>query len=179
VGWCGPETERSEGDYTARVFCPQGLALTARGPQAPTSKQQSQLKAVIDEINGRISRSAAQAIRQPRDRLKGQPQERQHSAAVGGTRDRLPPARGTIFLARGMEARRAETRNPKRDQRGSARASPVRRCRTRHHGIIGHRKPVNSSGEKRGLSEREPSDLSRSRASDRTRGTECARRGVH
>src|SRR6266700_1151441 len=26
-----------------------------------------------------------------RDRLKGQPQERQHSAAESGTRDRLPP----------------------------------------------------------------------------------------
>ena len=48
----------------------------------------------------RISRSAAEAIRQPRDRLKRQPQERQHSAAVfGGTRDRLPPARGAIPLA--------------------------------------------------------------------------------
>jgi len=23
------------GDYTARVFCPKGLALTAWGPQAP------------------------------------------------------------------------------------------------------------------------------------------------
>ena len=48
----------------------------------------------------RISRSAAEAIRQPRDRLKRQPQERQHSAAVfGGTRDRLPPARGAVPLA--------------------------------------------------------------------------------
>jgi hypothetical protein len=27
-----------------------------------------------------------------KDRLKGQPQERQHSAAEGGTRGRLPPA---------------------------------------------------------------------------------------
>jgi hypothetical protein len=34
VGWCGPERS----DYPARVFCPQGLALTAWGPQAPTSK---------------------------------------------------------------------------------------------------------------------------------------------
>ena len=48
----------------------------------------------------RISRSEAKAIRQPRDRLKRQPQERQHSAAVfGGTRDRLPPARGAVPLA--------------------------------------------------------------------------------
>jgi hypothetical protein len=40
--------------------------------------------------------SVAEPIRQPRDRLKGQPQERQHSAAAGGTRDRLPPARGSL-----------------------------------------------------------------------------------
>ena len=32
-------------------------------------------------------------IRLHRDRLSGQPEERQHSAAIGGTRDRLPPAR--------------------------------------------------------------------------------------
>jgi hypothetical protein len=38
VGWCGPETEQSEGDYTARVFRPKDLALTAWGPQAPTFK---------------------------------------------------------------------------------------------------------------------------------------------
>src|SRR6266851_3082434 len=34
----------------------------------------------------------AETTRASRDRLKGQPQERQHSAANGGTRDRLPPA---------------------------------------------------------------------------------------
>src|SRR5258705_13503976 len=34
----------------------------------------------------------AETTRGSRDRLKGQPQERQHSAAEGGTRDRLPPA---------------------------------------------------------------------------------------
>lgn len=43
----------------------------------------------------------ARAIRQPRDRLTGQPPERQHSArgaryseGDAGTRNRLPPARG-------------------------------------------------------------------------------------
>jgi hypothetical protein len=72
VGWCGPEPEHSEGDYTARVFCPQGLALTARGPQAPTSKQQSQPKAVIDK-KGRRNRSGATVIRQSRDRSKVAP----------------------------------------------------------------------------------------------------------
>ena len=34
----------------------------------------------------------AETTRGSQDRLKGQPQERQHSAAEGGTRDRLPPA---------------------------------------------------------------------------------------
>src|SRR5882762_11437211 len=34
----------------------------------------------------------AETPRGSRDRLRGQPQERQHSAAEGGTRDRLPPA---------------------------------------------------------------------------------------
>jgi hypothetical protein len=44
-------------------------------------------------------RSASGDIRQPLDRSTGQPQERQHSAAVGGTRDRLPPASGSIELS--------------------------------------------------------------------------------
>lgn len=42
--------------------------------------------------NRRMGGSKAETIRQPRDRLNRQPQERQHSAANGGTRDRLPPA---------------------------------------------------------------------------------------
>ena len=52
---------------------------------------------------------------QPRDRLKGQPQERQHSDLpphlCGGTgRGTDCPRRGVHYdLARGMEARRAET----------------------------------------------------------------------
>jgi hypothetical protein len=50
----------------------------------------------LGKKHGRISQSAAQAIRQPRDRLRGQPQERQHSDGKAGTRGRLPPARGTL-----------------------------------------------------------------------------------
>ena len=43
--------------------------------------------------------SEAETIHQSRERLKGQPQEGQHSAAAfGGTRDRLPPARGAEYL---------------------------------------------------------------------------------
>ena len=41
-------------------------------------------------------------IRRPRDRLTGHPQERQHSAAERGTRERLPPARGAKSSARGI-----------------------------------------------------------------------------
>jgi hypothetical protein len=37
-------------------------------------------------------RSERETTRGSHDRLNGQPQERQHSAAEGGTRDRLPPA---------------------------------------------------------------------------------------
>jgi hypothetical protein len=44
----------------------------------------------------RISRSAATATRRRRDRLKGQPQERQHSAAV--RRDAGPTAPGEAFI---------------------------------------------------------------------------------
>ena len=39
-----------------------------------------------------MGEATAKITRVSRDRLKGQPQERQHSAAEGGTRDRLPPA---------------------------------------------------------------------------------------
>jgi hypothetical protein len=40
----------------------------------------------------RMGGAPAETTRGSRDRLKGQPQERQHSAAEAGTRDRLPPA---------------------------------------------------------------------------------------
>src|SRR5258705_10231821 len=58
----------------------------------------------------RISRSAATATRRRRDRLKGQPQERQHSAAV--RRDAGPTAPGEVFIsscARDCHTRSAET----------------------------------------------------------------------
>jgi hypothetical protein len=43
--------------YTARVFCPKGLALTARGSQTPTSKKSNQPKAVLhSEMLGRPGR---------------------------------------------------------------------------------------------------------------------------
>jgi hypothetical protein len=68
-------------------FLPEGLGLDGLGPQAPDFRKM-----------GVWAGAEAETIRQPRDRLKGQPQERQHSAAEGGTRDRLPPAGRTLLL---------------------------------------------------------------------------------
>jgi hypothetical protein len=48
VGGAG-RSRAERGDYTARVFCPQGLALTAWGPQAPSSNEQIQPQAVIKQ----------------------------------------------------------------------------------------------------------------------------------
>ena len=74
--------------------------------------------------------SEAETIHQSRERLKGQPQEGQHSAAAfGGTRDRLPPARGAEYLREGS--------SPKAKTafaglvRAVARIEPDRRSRTR------------------------------------------------
>jgi hypothetical protein len=70
-----------------------------------------------------MGENEAKTIRQPRDRLKGLPQEREHSDAAGGTRDRPPPARGTL-LREGLKpegarpvsvARRAKARPAKPD----------------------------------------------------------------
>jgi len=55
---------------------------------------------------GHCTLTRAQTIRQPRERLKGQPQERQHSDGEAGTRDRLPPARGAVHIARGIVTER-------------------------------------------------------------------------
>jgi len=46
--------------------------------------------------------SEAQPFASPATGLKRQPQEREHSDAEGDARDRLPPARGTKSLARGI-----------------------------------------------------------------------------
>jgi hypothetical protein len=67
-------------------------ALRARGAE-PLSKAKMK--------KGRVGGSVAETIRQPRDRLKVQPQEREHSDAVfGGTRNRLHPATGAIACVR-------------------------------------------------------------------------------
>ena len=53
----------------------------------------------------------ARPFASPETGSTGQPQERQHSAAEGGTRDRLPPARGAI------SARGIVTGRPRRQSR--------------------------------------------------------------
>jgi hypothetical protein len=51
---------------------------------------------IASELNKGVWREQREAISPAPDRVTGQPQERQHSAAgFGGTRDRLPPARGS------------------------------------------------------------------------------------
>jgi hypothetical protein len=100
-------------------------ALTARGPQAPASKKCNEPQADLEKKGSRrsVSIATAQPARgtdcRPETGLKWQPQERAvrpptrgssfaSFAAVlacrwpDGTRDRLPPARGTIHLARGI-----------------------------------------------------------------------------
>jgi len=65
--------------------------------------------------------SAVELRPAPKARSAAHPQERQHSAAAGGTRDRLPPARRTNSFARGDRQRMAETRHPAllRDLKGA------------------------------------------------------------
>jgi hypothetical protein len=60
--------------------------------------------------NRRMGGSAAETIRQPRDRLKGHPPERQHGAPSSAKSGTECPRRGAQYdLRHGMEARRAET----------------------------------------------------------------------
>ena len=67
-----------------------GLGLDGLGAAGPSKNETK---------NGVWERAQRRLFASPGDRLKGQPQERQHSAAdFGGTRDRLPPARGAIHL---------------------------------------------------------------------------------
>jgi hypothetical protein len=83
---------------TRPLFLPNGLGLDGQGVADPVFQKVTQPQAAPSQ-KWRMGRSEAQVIRRRRDRLKGQPQECQHSAAAGGTRDRLPPARRSISLA--------------------------------------------------------------------------------
>jgi len=75
-----------------------------------------------------MSVTEAETIRQPRDRLIGQPQERQHCAAEGGTRDRLPPGEGCRIRVMDR-SRTAEERS------GSVHESPTREADAQSMGI--------------------------------------------
>ncbi len=114
MGWRGPEPGLDPGDNTARVFCPSGLALTARGSQTPSSKKNAALGRHHRKVA--YGRSEAETIRRRRDRLEWQPQERQHSAAV--RRDAGPTGPGEAFniSARGPSPE-AEARIEKRSAR--------------------------------------------------------------
>lgn len=81
-------------------FLPAGLGLDGQGVADPVFQEVMQPQAAPPQ-KWRMGRSQAQVIRRRRDRLKGQPQECQHSAAAGGTRDRLPPARRSLSLREG------------------------------------------------------------------------------
>lgn len=73
-----------------------------------------------------LKSTICETVRQPRNRLTGQPQERQHSGGEGAPRERLPPARGAVFLARGIvtEGRDAIPLAGSRAARGAERVEP-------------------------------------------------------
>jgi hypothetical protein len=78
----------------------------------------------------RISRRAATATRRRRDRLRGQPQERQHSAAV--RRDAGPTAPGEVFISSC-----ARDCHPQGRDRGSASAANKARSASRTRTAVG------------------------------------------
>jgi hypothetical protein len=84
-GDCAPDAPVKVGHLAA----PFGVALT--GAWIRRAKI-SQLLSQENCKDGCMCGIEAETIHQPRDRLKGQLQERQHSAAESGTRDRRPPA---------------------------------------------------------------------------------------
>ena len=80
------ERSRTSAGLNAAPFqCPSSNALHPRGRGAPSQQAEDGVRA---ERKRRPFASRETALR-------GQPQERQHSAAAGGTRDRLPSARGS------------------------------------------------------------------------------------
>ncbi len=120
---------------------PRGIAQAGMrmGRQPPSSKKR------------RISRSAAEAIRQPRDRLKRQPQERQHSAVnrSPGWRDAEPTASGEGCRIQRKGSKPEGRRQAKRRLRSR---EPDRRSRMRQ----GRRSAVEwSSTDDRGSSARD------------------------
>jgi hypothetical protein len=111
--WCGPERS----DYTARRFPPKGLGLDGQGVADPAFQKSSQPKAVSwKRKQRRMGGSAAETIRQPGDRLKGQPQEREHSdlslTRNPGVRCALALSTQVSDRARGIDCPRRGVPNP-------------------------------------------------------------------
>ena len=106
------------------------LSSFQRGRSAATAADQGILRARVIAIGRRPLASSMQ----PRDRLKGHSQEGQHSAAEGGTRDRVPPASGTIP----SRARDRHRRQRRAAARGAQHVEPgpplwrTRQFRSRH-----------------------------------------------
>jgi len=82
---------------------------------------------LFEELRGRGYGGGYDAVRpftSPADRLKGHPQEREHSAAIfGGTRDRVHPGEGCRMARQGWMPARAET-----VLAGSVHDSPARKA---------------------------------------------------
>jgi hypothetical protein len=140
AGWCGPEPFFLGATTRPAVFRPTGCldGLRAAGPSlkktaAGPNLEQRKSAGGCNRCGSRSERDAPEERQhsaaiwrdarrvQPRDRLKGHPQEREHSDAAGGTRDRVPPARGSESHARWIVTRMG--RDPAsrlfRDPRGS------------------------------------------------------------
>ena len=70
----------------------------------------------------------SETIRQPRDRLKGSRRSVSIAPPTGGTRDRLPPARGAIILREGSSPNGRDA-NPGYGSSAAARLSEASRAR--------------------------------------------------
>ena len=100
---------RKNGD-TPRVAC---RGLDDQGVADPELTEMNSAVGCHLTKNGLLGGAKRKQLCRRRDRLKGQPQQHQHSAAVlGGTRDRLPPGEAFRFLLREGSLPKAETRHP-------------------------------------------------------------------
>ncbi len=125
-----PRSRRSHGTVftTSRSPASSAPSGSACDGKAVKREQKNALYKTNDGVWAE-SEAAAPAPRSPFDgraeRLKGHPQEREHSDGEAGARDRMPPPSGSEFLARWDRSRMAET------LRGSVYESPITRSGTR------------------------------------------------
>jgi hypothetical protein len=104
--------------------------------------------------SGRMDGAPAETIRQPRDRLKGQPQEHQHSAASWRDAGPTAPGKGCRCERQGWKPACAETASAPfttaRPEGGRDAESPARRiCGLRRPARTGTRQPNRSSAKTR------------------------------